>query len=109
VQCDGKPQCFQRVLAPIKLIAAIALLVGLGYHPVRLAGAVAALAISCFCLVRLANPSRRDAASRAGFIVLGAIAAAPVAITIVSRRCVERRTREPSQREDGDPSRSHLA
>ena len=79
----GLPDAFAtRVLAPIKLITAVALLVGLGYHPARLAGGMAALAISCFYLVRLSYPLRRDMAGLAGFTIFGTMAAALVAITI---------------------------
>lgn len=72
----GLPAAFAtRVLAPVKLVTALVLAAGLAVRPLGIAGAALALAISCFYLVRLAQPGRRDPAGLMGFAVFGALAA----------------------------------
>lgn len=70
------PRFATHVLAPVKLATCVALLAGLAVLPLSIAGAAAALAISCFYLVRLAAPGRRDPAGITGFAIFGALAAA---------------------------------
>jgi hypothetical protein len=85
VRFTGLPPWFAtRVLAPIKLVTALALAAGLAVRVLSIAGAAAALAISCLYLVRLVSPARRDPAGLAGFAVFGALASALLALRIAA-------------------------
>ena len=77
------PWSATRVLAPVKLAAAILLIVGLSVRALSITGAALALAVSCFYLARLAQPGRRDPAGMTGFAVFGALACALLALRIV--------------------------
>jgi hypothetical protein len=80
----GLPAAFAtRVLAPVKLVTAIVLVVGIWLVPFSIAGAVLALAISCGYLVRLAAPARRDRAGIAGFAIFGALALALLVVRLI--------------------------
>jgi hypothetical protein len=79
----GLPAAFAtRVLAPVKLATAIVLIIGVWVRVLGIIGAALALAISCFYLVRLAGPGRRDTAGIAGFALFGALAAALLAVRL---------------------------
>lgn len=70
------PRAARRVFAPVKLLAAALIAVGIG---VRLAGVVGAALTSAICavyLLRLAGRGRRDPAGIAGFTIFGAWAVA---------------------------------
>jgi hypothetical protein len=72
------------VLAPIKLIAALLLVAGLWVPAAGVAGAILALAISGFYLLRLADPRRRDPAGLTGFGIFGALALTLLVLRTVS-------------------------
>jgi len=78
------PRLATHVLAPVKLATALALIAGLAVRTLSIAGAAAALTISCFYLARLAQPGRRDPAGLAGFAVFGALACALLALRIAT-------------------------
>jgi hypothetical protein len=78
------PWLATRVLAPVKLVTALALAVGLAVRVLSIAGAGAALAVSCFYLARLTEPGRRDRAGLAGFAIFGALACALLVLRIVA-------------------------
>ena len=78
------PRFATHFLAPVKLLTAVLLLAGVFLRPVSIAGAVLAIAISGFYLVRLAAPGRRDSSGLTGFIVFGALAGALLALRLLS-------------------------
>jgi len=78
------PRFATRVLAPVKLLTAAALVAGLAVGALGVAGATAALAISGFYLVRLAHPARRDPAGIGGFALFGALAGALLVLHIAA-------------------------
>jgi hypothetical protein len=81
----GLPPWFATsVLAPVKLATALSLAAGLAVRALGIAGAALALAISCFYLVRLAQPGRRDPAGLAGFTLFGALASALLALRLAT-------------------------
>ncbi len=81
----GLPAWFAtRVLAPVKLVTALSLDIGLAVGAFGIAGAALALAVSCFYLVRLARPGRRDPAGLAMFAVFGVLPAALLALRIAA-------------------------
>jgi uncharacterized membrane protein YphA (DoxX/SURF4 family) len=67
-----RPATARRVFAPVKLVGAGLVLVGVFVRPVSVAGA-ALLALVCgYYLVRLASPARRDGSGVAAFTLFGA-------------------------------------
>ena len=81
----GLPPWFAtRILAPLKLATAVLLMAGLAIRALSIIGAALALTVSCFYLVRLAHPQRRDPAGLAGFAVFGALACALVALRVAA-------------------------
>ncbi|HEY2053837.1 MAG TPA: hypothetical protein VGH14_07890 [Solirubrobacterales bacterium] len=70
------------IAAPVKLATAVALIVGLFVPVVGIVGALSALAISIFYVVRLLSPRRRDAAGLFGFALFAVLAAAVAALRI---------------------------
>lgn len=70
------------IAAPLKLASALALIVGCFVREVSLAGAMLALVISIFYLVRLLDHRRRDSAALVGFALFAALAAGVVALRI---------------------------
>jgi len=78
------PRFATHFLAPVKLVTAFLLVAGLFLRPVSIAGAVLAMVISGFYLVRLAAPGRRDPAGLAGFIVFGALAGLLLALRLMA-------------------------
>jgi hypothetical protein len=71
-----------RVFAPVKLMIALALIVGLFVRPLELVGAGGALLVSVVYLIRLLAPGRRDGAGLVGFTLFGAFAAAVLALRL---------------------------
>jgi len=67
-----------------KLVTALALAAGLAVRVLSIAGAGAALAVSCFYLARMTEPGRRDRAGLAGFAIFGALACALLVLRIVA-------------------------
>lgn len=81
------PWSAARVLAPVKLAAAVLLAVGLAVRALSIAGAALTVAVSGFYLARLAEPGRRDPAGLAGFAVFavfGVLACALLALRITT-------------------------
>jgi hypothetical protein len=78
------PQLATHVLAPVKLATALVLAAGLAVRALSITGATLAIAISCFYLVRLAQPGRRDPAGLAGFAIFGALATALLALRLAA-------------------------
>lgn len=62
------PRVATTVFAPVKLLAALLVAVGLAVHPLGVVGAVLLAAVCVVYLVRLAAAGRRD---RAGFAAFG--------------------------------------
>lgn len=77
------PRTATTLFAPIKLLTAALLAVGLFIRGVGIAGASIALAISAVYLVRLSAPGRRDPAGLAGFSLFGALAAALLVVRLL--------------------------
>jgi uncharacterized membrane protein YphA (DoxX/SURF4 family) len=78
------PRFATRVLAPLKLATALALIAGLAVRALGIAGAAVAVATSCFYLVRFAQPPRRDLTGIAGFALFGAMAAVLLALRLAT-------------------------
>jgi hypothetical protein len=72
----------RRVFAPVKLVSAALVAVGLALRPASIAGACAVIAVSAAYLIRLAAPGRRDPAGLVGFGLFGACAAALLVIQL---------------------------
>lgn len=78
------PTVGRRVLAPLKLVAAAALAVGLAVPVLGLAGAALATAICGFYLVVLLAPDRRHADGIAAFAIFGAWALALLLLRLLA-------------------------
>jgi hypothetical protein len=65
-----------RIVAPVKLAAALAVAAGLAVPRLSAAGAAVITAVCCWYLVRLSGKGRRDSAGIIGFAVFGSWAAA---------------------------------
>jgi hypothetical protein len=78
------PRSATHFLAPVKLAAALVLAAGLFLRPASIAGAVLAIAISGFYLVRPAATGRRDPAGLTGFTVFCALACALLALRLMT-------------------------
>lgn len=76
------PRIATTVFAPVKLIVAALLVVGLVVPSVAVAGATAALAISVVYLLRLSARDRRDPAGLLGFALFAVLAAALLAVLL---------------------------
>jgi len=66
------PTVARRVFAPVKLISAVLVGIGIAVPSVGLAGAVVITIVCLVYLVRLAGPGRRDGSGIAGFALFGA-------------------------------------
>jgi hypothetical protein len=77
------PRIATTLFAPIKLITAALLAVGLIVPGVGVAGAVGALAVSVGYLARLSARGRRDPSGLVGFALFGALAAALLAVLLI--------------------------
>lgn len=78
------PQVATTVFAPVKLLAALLVAIGLAVHPLGVAGAVVLAAVCAVYLIRLAAPGRRDPAGVAAF-GLGLILAVVLAVVQAGR------------------------
>ncbi len=70
------PDIARWVFAPVKLLAAILVAVGLAVRLAGIAGAAVTAAVCAVYLIRLAAPGRRDGAGLAGFAIFGGCAVA---------------------------------
>jgi hypothetical protein len=77
------PRTATTLFAPIKLLTAALLAIGLFIRGVGIAGATIALAISVVYLVRLSARGRRDPAGLAGFALFGVLAAALLVVRLL--------------------------
>jgi hypothetical protein len=77
------PLILEFVFAPIKLITAALLVVGVFIRGIGIAGASIALAISALYLARLSARGRRDPAGLVGFGLFGLLAAALLAVRLL--------------------------
>ena len=77
------PPVARRAFAPVKLLAAVLVAVGLAVRPAGIAGAAVITAICAIYLGRLAARGRRDLAGIAGFAVFGAWALALLVLQLV--------------------------
>jgi hypothetical protein len=76
------PPVARLLFAPAKLVTAALLAAGIAVRELSLAGAAAALAISCVYVARLLGPGRRDPAGLIGFTLFGLLAAALLIVRI---------------------------
>lgn len=78
------PRSAQLFAAPVKLITAALLVIGLVWRPAGLAGAAACVAIALFYLARLAHPARRAAIDGIlAFTLFGGLAVALLAVQLL--------------------------
>jgi hypothetical protein len=70
------PSVGTRVFAPVKLVCAVLIAVGLAFPTTGILGAALTAAVCAVYLVRLAARSRRNASGIAGFTVFGSWAVA---------------------------------
>ena len=78
------PSVARNVFAPVKLVAALLIAIGLAVHPLAVAGAVLLAVVCAVYLIRLAAPGRRDPAGVAAFGI-GLISAVVLAIAQAGR------------------------
>ena len=76
------PRTARIVFAPIKLLSAVLIAVGVVVKPLSLIGAGIATAICAYYLLRLAAPSRRDLSGIAGFALFGSWAVGLLAVQL---------------------------
>jgi hypothetical protein len=76
------PRVAKTLFAPVKLVTAALLVVGLVVRGAGIAGAAAALAVSAVYLARLSARGRRDPSGVVGFALFGALAAALLALLL---------------------------
>jgi len=77
-----RPQLARLGFAPVKLLAAVLIAIGLAVRFAGLLGAALTSAICVLYLVRLAAPGRRDGAGIAGFTLFGLWAVALLALQL---------------------------
>jgi hypothetical protein len=66
------PAVARQVFAPVKLLGAALVLVGIFVRPLSVAGAVILALVCCYYLVRLAAQGRRDGSGVGAFVLFGA-------------------------------------
>ena len=66
------PDVARKVFAPVKLVGALAVAVGLFVRPVSIVGAAILTAVCGYYLIRLAAPARRDPSGVFAFLLFGA-------------------------------------
>jgi hypothetical protein len=76
------PRVATTLFAPVKLVTAALLVVGLFVRGAGIAGAATALAVSAVYLARLSARSRRDPSGVVGFALFGVLAAALLALLL---------------------------
>jgi hypothetical protein len=72
----------RQVFAPVKLVGAIAVAVGIALKPVSVAGAAILTAVCAYYLVRLAAPGRRDPSGIFALVLFGAWGAGLLALQL---------------------------
>ncbi|MGH3249351.1 MAG: hypothetical protein ACRDOI_24525 [Trebonia sp.] len=77
------PGTGRRVFAPVKLVAAVLVAVGLAFRAPGIAGAAILTAVCALYLIRLAAPGRRDPSGVAAFLLFGALAVAALVLQIL--------------------------
>jgi hypothetical protein len=77
------PEVATRLFAPVKLIAAVLVAIGLAIPAVGIAGAATLTAVCAVYLVRLAAPARRNASGAAAFALFGSWAVALLLILVL--------------------------
>jgi hypothetical protein len=78
-----QPVVAQRVFAPVKLVSALLVGIGIAVAGVGVAGAAIVTAVCLVYLVRLAAPGRRDRSGIAGFALFGAWAVGLLVLQLV--------------------------
>ena len=78
-----RPITAARVTAPLKFTCAGAVAAGLAVPALSMVGTAGIIAISCFYLLRLSHPDRRDPAGIAGFAIFGPWALALLLLRIL--------------------------
>jgi hypothetical protein len=81
-----QPATGRRAFAPVKLLAAALIAVGIGVRSASIAGAALTTAICGLYLVRLGAPGRRDLSGIAGFAIFGTWAVALLALQLARSR-----------------------
>ena len=76
------PGTAQKVFAPVKLLGAVLVAVGLAAEPISIAGAAILIAVCAYYLLRLAAPPRRDPSGIIAFVLFGALAAGLLAVQL---------------------------
>jgi uncharacterized membrane protein YphA (DoxX/SURF4 family) len=76
------PSTARLAFAPVKLVAAVLVAIGLAYRPASVAGAALTTAVCLLYLIRLAAPGRRDLSGVAAFLLFGALAVALLALQL---------------------------
>lgn len=76
------PRLARGVVAPVKLVTAALLAVGLFSRAVSIIGAGLAVGICAFYLLRLSSPARRDGLGLVAFTLFGALAVALLALQL---------------------------
>jgi hypothetical protein len=76
------PRIARTIFAPVKLVTAVLLAVGLAIRGLGIAGAACALLISMVYIGRLLGRGRRDPAGLFGFALFGLLAAALLVVRI---------------------------
>ena len=66
------PEVARRVFAPVKLLGAAAVAIGLAVKPLSIAGATVLTVVCAYYLLRLAAAGRRDPSGVVAFLLFGA-------------------------------------
>jgi hypothetical protein len=66
------PAMARKVFAPVKLLGAVLVMIGIFVRPLSIAGAVVLVLVCGYYLVRLAAPGRRDGSGVGAFVLFGA-------------------------------------
>ena len=80
------PVVARRVFAPVKLVAAVLVAVGLALRPSGIVGAAVVTAVCAVYLIRLGARGRRDPAGLAGFLLFGGCAVALLLVQLLHTR-----------------------
>jgi uncharacterized membrane protein YphA (DoxX/SURF4 family) len=76
------PGTARKVFAPVKLVGAVLVALGLVAEPLSIAGAAILSAVCAYYLLRLAAPSRRDPSGIIAFVLFGASAVGLLAVQL---------------------------
>jgi uncharacterized membrane protein YphA (DoxX/SURF4 family) len=81
----GHPPALARtVFAPVKLLGAALVLLGVFFKPASLAGAALLALVCCYYLVRLTPPARRDGSGLAAFALFEAWAVGLLVVQLLT-------------------------